>query len=198
MKLEDAYHKLNSYLDLDDVLRTGLRPSKPAENHWLGVGVYFYLDPQGLKWAFKWPFQIHKVNTNTYKGIIATQVDTSSSLDLREDTIRLKICNILLRIKAKILEEDDGEGDLNRLVSDGALFATLLKQNGFFEVVDFKPTAIIANFDKEYEGCRILPSKVILNGVETLVVNYQSVQIQVCVIDRKIIKTMSEYKERPV
>lgn len=193
--IEDGYHKLNSKLDLPNVLKTGLEPSRPAEKHWLGAGVYFYLDPQGLKWAFKWPLKMTKLNANTYNGIVQAQIDTSLSLDLRDDAIRLKICNILLKIRAKILEEDDGCGDLNKLVADGVLFAALLKQKGLLEVVGFTPTAIIANFDNEYEHCRILPSKVILNGVETLAVNYQSVQIQICVIDRRVIKKIWEFKE---
>lgn len=184
---EDAFHKLKKTEHFDEVQANGFRPSKPAEEHWLGEGIYFFLNPRGLYWARRWPCRPFDSRTDCYDGIVETTIETENALDLRDDETRNKTHKLVNKIKIKLKLEQNIV-----LKSDGAIFAAIFKLGAFKEVVGgFQPTAIIANFDKAYEQYRIPDSGVFLTIEEMKIT--EKAQIQACVIDPGIIGEMRLY-----
>ncbi len=183
---EAAFHKLGKTEHFELIDAGGFRPSKPAERHWLGEGIYFFLNPAGLYWARRWPCNTYDPRTDSLDGIIETSLETENALDLRDDGIRNKTHQLVNKIKLKIKMEQDV-----LLKQDGAVFAAIFKLGAFKDVIATLPTAIIANFDKAYERYRIPDSGVFLT-VEEMKIG-KTAQIQACVVDSGIIGKIGLY-----
>jgi len=187
MAIENAYHKLTDPTHFEAIQREGLRPSTPAERHWLGKGVYFFLDPVGFDWAKRWPCQRNNPRTNSSDGIIFTTVDTTNALDLRDLEIMrttrslVNIIKLGIRFKTK-----------KTAIGDGEAFAALFGEHGIFKAeVELDLTAIIANFDRTYEKYRLADSRAFLDDRLNAMPITSTAQIQACVRDNSAIGELS-------
>lgn len=123
---------------------------------------------------------MHNPRTDSSDGIISTEINVEHALDLRNDLIRNKTHNIVNKIKLKLALECR-----EILKNDGAIFAAIFRMGALKELVNFQPTAIIANFDKSYEKYRIPNSAVFLTVEEMMIT--RTAQIQACVINAAVI-----------
>ena len=177
-RIENAFHKLGEAEHFGSIQMDGFKASVPAERHWLGEGVYFFLDPKGYYWARRWPCDPYKHRTDSFEGIVKTTLETEWALDFRSDSIRNKAKSVVTLLKMRLKF-----GGLPH--TDGAAFAYIFREKLFLKVVEYSPTAIIANFDNFYEQYRIEGSRVFLATDEMEITS--TAQIQACVIDPTII-----------
>lgn len=182
MSVEIGYHKLKDPKDFEGVCIQGFRPSVPAEEHWLGEGIYFFLEPNGWYWARRWPFKDHLPRTGSPDGIVRTEIDTSEALDLRNNEVRSFAHKIVNNIKLKLKFAGIQP-------SDGAAFKLLFKDGGSKKLIGFEPTCIIANFDKSYEASRVYQSLVFVDVSEMEI--RRTAQIQGCVLNSKVLGKLS-------
>ena len=180
--LENAFHKLKRPEDFETIKAEGLKPSAPAEIHWLGEGVYFFMDPKGHYWAKRWPCNEYNHRTDSPEGIIQTELTTDLALDFRNDEIRNKSRDIVNRLKLRLKFK-------GLPCTDGTAFALIFKEKIFKQVVPYDPTAIIANFDSQYIQYRIDGSGAFLTVDEMKI--GKSAQIQACVIEPRIIGALA-------
>ena len=186
--IETGYHKVKKIQDILPILENGFKPSTPAKRHWLGEGVYFFLDPEGKKWAKKWPYQASNALTNTDKGIIEAEIDTENAIDFRIEAIRKVFSGLLQKTKLslamskKVANPTDGEA-FDAIIRDG-MYKKLLGENFIIEV-------IIANFDDTVSQYRIGNSKVILDdNFAPYPVNDTTAQVQACALSNSVIKNL--------
>jgi hypothetical protein len=179
---EVGFHKLKEPQDYDGVKAKGFRPSAPAESHWLGEGIYFFLNPNGWYWAKRWPFRDHSPRTDSSDGIVVTLLGIDEALDFRDDEIRNLTHKVIdgLKLKLKFAGQP---------ISDGAAFKFLFKDGGAEKLVGFQPTCIIANFDASYEPDRVYGSSVFLN-IRQMEIR-RTAQIQACVLVPEVIDLIS-------
>lgn len=186
MPRERAYHKLGAVEDFEAIQRNGFRISQPAASHWLGEGVYFFLDPNGVYWSTRWPFDQNNPRTNSHLGIISTDIDTSKAVDLRKVEMMRSIRNIVIRIKLAISLREK-----RPYVSDGEAFHILVASGGVFEkVYKFLPQVLIANFDVDLKPYRLTNSRTLLTDEvdQALMASVSpNSQIQACVRDLAVI-----------
>lgn len=173
MAQEAGYHKLKNIADADSVLSGAINPSMPAERHWLGEGVYFFLNPNGFDWAVKWPFKPPRAGSS--EGIIVAYIDTEGAMDFRVEKMMATFRNLVNFFKPVIIRK-------YKQYSDGAALA-MLYQIGKLK----RPTCVIANFDREYEGLCVNGSRIILIPQYKPLPYSETTQIQACVIDQRII-----------
>lgn len=177
-----GYHKLKNVSDWGPVSSHGLKPSRPEWKHWLGEGVYFFLDPNGLHWAVKWPMNKHNLRSGSREGIISAELDLENALDLTDNDIRRAIEKLVTTLKLKLRMEER----INPPIYDGSIFAALFRYGMCEDVVPFSPTAILANFDDTYKLSRIADSRVFMEeGTEIMLL--VTAQIQACIINPEVI-----------
>lgn len=183
MALETAYHKLGKTADFESIKKDGFRFSTPAEDHWLGEGVYFFLDPNGHQWACKWPCNANKPRSNQTDGIVKTTIDTDLALDLRDLSI-MRSTQKLVNMVRLALKFNDKYKD----VPDGLAFAKLFMKGGlFFKAFNFDPKVVIANFDSGLKPYRVEGGRVFLTEEINKITIGPTTQIQACVRDCAII-----------
>lgn len=181
-----AFHKLKELSDADSIKTNGFKASKPAKKHWLGEGIYFFIDPNGHKWAIRWPLNKFDIRTNQKTGIFQVKLDLRHALDLSNFSVRNSITNLIAETKLK-LHFSEGE---KPPISDGTLFAAFFRYGLLEDLVKFVPTAIIANFDDRYSSYRIDGSRVFMKDSIVMELS-ETTQMQVCVIQSSIISDLT-------
>jgi len=183
MAVETGYHKLKDPSHWAAIESSkSFNPSVPAERHWLGEGVYFFLEPNGLKWAIKWPHRGDRAKQST--GILVVEIDTASGLDFRDPGIMTEVRTAINTIRNTVIRK-------HKTYSDGAALAYLFKAS----ILD-SPTCVIANFDSAIEEHAItFGSRFLLKPTYSLPPYSETTQIQACILDQTIIKNASLYSE---
>lgn len=170
----DAYHKLKAAKDYAEIESSGFIPSTPADYHWLGAGIYFFLNPNGHYWAARWPMRDDKLH---YDNIVETKLNPDYYIDFTDSSVVNRLMTIINNIK--FAAKAKGES-----TSDGATIKFMLEH----DILSFDgkaPQMIKANFDKNLEPYRVEGSRIFTHDVPDNINTFP--QVQACVIDKEII-----------
>ncbi len=191
MNSTKAYHKLKKKEDFALIVAKGFKKSAPADKHWMGEGIYFFVDPNGLKWAYMWPFARNLANSYSWEGILSIEVDCTQCLDLTDNDMREAVRGLVQVFKQKLIETGEK-------YSDGVAFAYMFRTEMFKDILGEIPSSIKADFDKALISFRDQNSNVFHTVSEHK--TGDSAQIQLCVLDASVLdfKKLELYKKPPI
>jgi len=192
MATEQGFHKLKNPAHFDSIKKNGFRHSTPPEKHWLGSGIYFFLNPNGLTWAKRWPINdsLHKEKrANSFKGIIVATINTEDSFDLRDEEQYLEYCELYAMCLERFID-DKNRNIFKKGYYDGAVIGLLFN----LDLLNTGETkVIIANFDYKFNSYRMDNSAIVLKDNMFIGEWSPSTQIQACVIDENVIEGLKLY-----